>query len=276
MSSADRPCFESLIPAVEARYASCDLCEHRCGVDRLNGETGVCGLGRHARCFSEMLTLGEWDCPTPTHTIYLSGCDLRCRYCWAHREVEDPGPGDADLPIHLAARIRERSSRTASLAFIGGSPTVNLLAVLETLSRLDPIPPVVWNCDLYATPETVRILREFVSLFVIDLKFGNDACAEKIANAPSYTEILERNLRLLEGRDVVIRHLLMPGHIDCCALPVIRRAAVVAPRARIHLLENYRPFGPAAKDPLLGRSLAPEEVERARRLVRELELESVA
>ena len=65
----------------ESRYASCDVCAERCGVNRLTDERGHCGLGEDARVYKEYLHLGEEQCLVPSHTIYLTGCNFRCRFC---------------------------------------------------------------------------------------------------------------------------------------------------------------------------------------------------
>ena len=47
---------------------------------------------------------------------------------------------------------------------------------------------------------------------------------------------------------LLIRHLLMPEHLDCCTLPIIERVARRYPQATMNLMTMYLPFGPALGD----------------------------
>lgn len=81
-----------------------------------------------------------------------------------------------------------------------------------------------------------------VDIHVADFKFGNDACAERIAGVPRYVEIVERNLFLArESADLIVRHLLLPGHFECCFLPVARWLAEYLPEIPFSIRDGYLP-----------------------------------
>ena len=63
-------------PAVRSAYSCCNLCEHRCGVDRRSGELGFCRATSVARVFRHRVEYGEEIELVPSHLFYLSGCDL--------------------------------------------------------------------------------------------------------------------------------------------------------------------------------------------------------
>ena len=57
------------------------------GGNRLNGEIGVCKIGRHARVASVFPHFGEEDClrgRLGSGTIFFSWCNLRCQFCQNH------------------------------------------------------------------------------------------------------------------------------------------------------------------------------------------------
>ena len=69
--------------AVE-RLSACDLCPRHCGVNRLEGELGECGIGRLARISSYNLHFGEEEPLVGkggSGTIFFAGCNLHCRNC---------------------------------------------------------------------------------------------------------------------------------------------------------------------------------------------------
>ncbi len=83
--------------------------------------------------------------------------------------------------------------------------------------------PVVWKSDFYGTPAAFELLYDKVDVFVADFKFGNDRCAKRLAGVDNYTAIIERNLCLVADRaNLIVRHLLLPGHLECCYRPIVQ------------------------------------------------------
>ena len=74
-----------------------------------------------------------------------------------------------------------------------------MLGAMAGCSRL---PPVVWKSNFFGTEESFDLLDGVVDVYVADLKFGNDACAERIAGVEGYLPIVTRNL---------LRRLRVPG-----------------------------------------------------------------
>lgn len=60
-------------------YTSCEICEHRCRVDRTR-EKGFCGVWE-PYLSSEFLHTGEEPELVPSHTFFFSGCTFRCVFC---------------------------------------------------------------------------------------------------------------------------------------------------------------------------------------------------
>ena len=52
---------------------------------------------------------------------------------------------------------------------------------------------------------------------------ANDACAKRLAGVDDYVRIVTRNLQLRQasGRGFIVRHLLLPGHAECCYRPIL-------------------------------------------------------
>ncbi len=77
------------------RMMACDLCPHRCRVDRLHGAAGKCRTGAWAIVCSFSPHYGEEAPLTGRHgsgTIFFSNCNLECRYC-QNFEISQLGEG---------------------------------------------------------------------------------------------------------------------------------------------------------------------------------------
>ncbi|AMV19808.1 radical SAM protein [Planctomyces sp. SH-PL14] len=274
-----RATIEERLATAQQHDQRCLLCEHRCAINRAAAERGECKAGIEARVFRHRIECGEEPELVPCHLFYLSGCDLRCAFCIAEANAFDPGRGRILTPDFFRAAAtwgQQQGART--LQWVGGEPTIHLPRILEAMQGCEALPPIVWKSDFHGTPEVFELLDGLVTTYVADFKFGNDHCAQRIARVPNYWSILTRNLRIAsrQGR-LIVRHLLMPGHHDCCFVPVLRWLTDELPEAALSLRDGYLPRWRAASEAKgieeLSRRLRRDEVEQARALARQSGLE---
>ena len=265
------------VRAADARrhLTDCQLCPHRCGSARVQGH-GVCRVDQRTFIASEMLHHGEEESLRPAHAIFFAGCTATCTFCTAARFAFRPTYGVEATPEQLVAVIRRRRAEGArTLEFVGGDPLPHLPFVLAAIALLGTeTPPVVWNSNFYHTPEALALLDGVVSIYLPDLKFGNDACARELGGMPGYwatvTGAIEWAVR--RGR-VIVRHLLMPGHFDCCTRPVLHWLARAGPAIEVSLLTQY--FAPAHLRGSLAGPLDAADIAGAAGLARQLGLHLV-
>ena len=67
------------------------------------------------------------------------------------------------------------------------TPTQCLPTILQSLEKPLPI-PVIYNCGGYERPETLRLLKDKIDIFLPDLKYADDTLAKTLSNAPNYFE----------------------------------------------------------------------------------------
>src|SRR5207302_6293988 len=109
-----------------------------------------------------------------------------------------------------------------TLEWVGGEPTIHLPAILDVMAELPALPKIVWKSDFYFTPDALELLDGAVEVYLADFKFGNDHCARQISGVPRYIEVITRNLLAAAAQgDLIVRHLLLPGHLDCCFRPMV-------------------------------------------------------
>jgi putative pyruvate formate lyase activating enzyme len=239
--------------AEEARrmMASCALCPRDCRVDRTGGETGFCGLTASARCFREALYYHEESELVPSHMLFLSGCNLRCEFClvseWNEAPEEAP---EMDLP-KMRRRILDRLRAGArTLNFLGGEPSVSLCGLLDLIAPIRSKLRVVWNSNMYFSEEAARLLDGVVDVYLADFKCGNPTCAKKMLGVGDYLETVQRNLLFAERTaDLIVRHLVLPGHSKCCREPVLRWLKENMPEVKLSLRGEYMPPSEPRKSP---------------------------
>jgi putative pyruvate formate lyase activating enzyme len=255
----------------QQEYRNCLLCEHRCGVDRSGGERGFCLATADARVYRCRVECGEEIELIPSLLLYLSGCNLRCAFCVGEADAFDPRRGSpltSRLLTDALAAGRERGARY--LQWVGGEPTIHIPAILQAMAGCDSLLPVVWKSDFYGTIESFALLDGVVDVHVADLKFGNDICARQIAGVDQYMQIVTRNL-LLAGQTarLIVRHLLLPGHNECCFRPIVDWMGCHLPAAPFRVMTGYLPRWKAVHHPTLAFPLGRQAGDEAIALARE-------
>lgn len=224
----------------------CMLCERRCGVDRTT-RRGACLLDHKPRVASFFHHLGEEAPLVPSGTIFFAGCNFRCVYCQNWDISQHPEAGVEVTSESLAAiQIGLREEGARNINWVGGEPTPNIPYILESMKVLASRGvnvPQLWNSNMYLTPEGLSLILHVMDIWLPDFKYGNDGCALRYSVAPRYWEVTTRNFEVLCRRreDIIVRHLVLPGHLDCCTKPVLRWLAENCPHALVNIMDQYRP-----------------------------------
>ncbi len=266
------------IKLVNIMVSKCILCEWRCSVNRLKGEKGRCGLDWRTRVASAFLHLGEEAPLVPSGTIFFTGCSFKCVFCQNWDISTRPENGDEVSPEELAQiAIKLRRMGARNINYVGGNPDQQLHTIIESLKYMDINVPLLWNSNFYMSIESMKILVDVIDIWLPDFKYGNDNCALRLSKVVKYFEIVSRNhLIAYEHGDMIIRHLVLPNHIECCTRPVLEWIAKHCPRALVNIMEQYRPehlvlLNPE-KYPDISRRPTSEEMREAYKIAKDLGL----
>ena len=267
----DRP--EALARARSARASlvSCRLCAFRCGVDRTQGPAGVCRTDARSRVFHEGVEWAGEEDLVPTYVISLSGCNMSCGFCLTGALSQNGAAGRWLDMEGIASRIRSVPG-LRSVTLLGGEPTIHLDGALEIAARVPRSLTLVWKTNATASDEGMRLLSGIPDVVLADFKFGNDDCAKALGGIPHYVDCVVRNLEWAAktGR-LIVRHLLMPGHVDCCLVPVAERLSRDFPGVPFSLMTGYLPTWRAAHTG----TNSSGECDRAAEVVRSLGLRTM-
>lgn len=252
-------------------FTECVFCPRRCRVDR-RVETGVCGV-TEPRIASDFMHLGEEAPLIPSHTIFFAGCNLRCVYCQNWDISHNPQLGMYISPSSLARRIEQhRSEGSRNVNFVGGDPAPNLYFILKTMHLTTVNIPVVWNSNMYLSRESMQLLEGFVDLYLTDFKYGNDECARRLSDISNYMEVVGTNHKWArDAGDMIIRHLVLPGHLECCSLPLMQWIYEnLGEDVVINIMGQYRPQYQAFCHDELSKPTSPLEVKEVVDYARDL------
>lgn len=263
------------VAIVDKIMEKCHCCGWRCEINRKAGEKGFCKLVDLSNYASEFLHMGEEPELVPSHTIFFTGCTFACVYCQNWDISTCPESGTQVEPGKLAKVIDLRRTQGArNVNFV--TPTPHVHTVLKIIRGISVNTPVVWNSNMYHSPEIAKILEGVVDVYLGDFKYGNDECARKYSKIKNYLEVVQPNFKFAyRTAEILLRHLALPGHLECCTKPIAKWVEENIPQIRFNLMFQYRPCYRAMEYRELARQLTPEEKARTIDIVREAGIEDL-
>lgn len=267
----------SRIEIARAALADCRLCAHECGVNRLTGAAGLCHAGADARIFSAQVEVSDELELIPTFAIAFSGCDLRCDFCVTGGPSWNPRLGEAISVEELANRAETALAKGArTIMILGGEPTVHLPTALKIVAALPEDAKLVWKTNAHGSSQARELLDGMFDVWLADYKFGNDACAQRLAKVPDYNRIVRENLFWAnEHSELIVRHLLMPGHVECCWQPIAEWLVENLPGVKVNLRSGFWPAWHAARHSELRGTVSKIECETAHAFAKDYDLNLV-
>jgi putative pyruvate formate lyase activating enzyme len=220
----------------------CRLCERKCNVNRLDGKAGYCRV-EESKVSSKFVHWGEEPELVPSYTVFFSRCTFECVFC-QNWDISQRDSGQYISPDDLANSFERMLGGVRNINWVGGDPTPNLVYILEVLRNCNANIPQVWNSNMYLTEEAMALLDGITDVYLADFKYGNDECARKLSRIMRYFEVVSRNHSIANKQaGIVLRHLVVPGHIECCTKPVMDWVAenLDTSRIRVNVMDQYRP-----------------------------------
>jgi len=282
--------------AISSLYEFCRLCGHRCGINRLKGKRGKCGLGPELLISSCTLHHGEEPFISGARgsgTVFLSGCNLKCVYCQNYQISRITAPAvaavdDSNAVNEYAVKgqaVKGHVDEICSLLSSGAhnlnfvSPTSwipDILDVLDAVRIQYPDVTAVYNTGGYDNPEYAELLCRHFQVFLPDVKYADSELAERYSGAGNYPEInkcflkeifsVHKTFNIEAGimtRGICIRHLVLPGQIQNTLRVIDYIADTFGDNVYLSLMSQYTPMQIVSVPEELRRPLRAEEYETA-------------
>lgn len=169
---------------------NCMLCPRECGVNRKNGETGVCGQTAAIKAARAALHMWEEPCISGQNgsgTVFFSGCNLGCVFCQNHNIAT--GKAGIEISIERLAEIflelQEKGANNINLV-TAGHFVPQVVGALKLAKQQGLYLPIVYNTSSYEKVETLRLLEGYVDIYLPDLKYVDSAISSRYSHAADY------------------------------------------------------------------------------------------
>lgn len=277
--------------SIEDQILSCELCPRRCKADRRT-QTGYCQTRPGTGAAAARAALHHWEEPCisgvcGSGTVFFSGCTLRCCYCQNYRISQEQfgKPLTSRQLADVFLRLQEQGAHNISLV----TATQYLPWILPALDLVkDRLSiPVVYNCGGYERVETVRALKDYVDIWLPDLKYYSAELSLRYSRAQDYFSVASEAIcQMTEqtgapvfheyhsqendaqpvsimDRGVIIRHLVLPGQRED-SIRLLHWMAEHLPKGHflISLMSQYTPYRKNQEYPELNRRITSYEYQK--------------
>ena len=284
--------FDRRIEKAYKLLSSCEVCPHKCRVNRLKGEQGICRSGEEVIVSSYNAHFGE-EPPLVGNfgsgTIFFTNCNLKCVYCQNY-PISQLGNGNKVSLSELAKimlALQKRKCHNINLV----TPTHFVPQILKSLKlaiKMGLRIPIVYNTSGYESVETLKLLDGVVDIYLPDARYADNEIAKKYSAAPNYFEIMKKALKEMhrQVRDLVtdkigvarsgliVRHLVLPRGVSGTKKIMRFIAREISPHTYISLMAQYFPAYQAGQFPAISRRINKEEYKEALEVFKEENLEN--
>jgi putative pyruvate formate lyase activating enzyme len=271
-----KPSFEIL--------ESCNICPRNCNANRLSGKTGYCGSNAEYNISSITVHKGEEPVISGERgicNVFFSRCNLQCIYC---QNIQiSCNRGDVISQVFSLEEVTNaiidifEINGINSLGFVSPSHYVHhVISIIENLRAKGYYPITVYNTNSYDKVETIKMLENYINVYLPDFKYSDNKLAKKFSDVSDYFEVASSAIKemyrqkgstIIKNDDgiaesgLIIRHLVLPGQIDN-SLNVIRYIAdELSLNISVSLMAQYHPVRNLDNYPDLNRKLTQHEYE---------------
>ena len=266
----------------------CELCPHRCKVDRKSGKIGRCKCNDKIKIALYSLHYYEEPCISGKNgsgTVFFSNCNLNCKYCQNYK-ISQLGKGEYITVERLAdIFIAQQENNANNINLV--TPTMYVEQIIEAIKiarkkglRIQ----IIYNSNGYENIETIKMLNGYVDVYLPDLKYADNNLAKEYSNINDYFEIATQAIKEMYNqvgapildengiikRGLIIRHLVLPEFIDNSKKILKWLKENIDSEVYISIMAQYFPTYLAKEDKYINRKLTKKEYEDIENYVYEL------
>jgi len=210
---------------------SCRLCPKNCRVDR-NKKEGLCKTKNQIEIASFNLHFGE-EPPISgklgSGTVFFAGCNMACVFCQNY-PISQLKSAYKFVDIYALADIfLDLQNRKAhNINLVTPSHFVHLICKAIYIARQKGLTiPICYNTSSYDKAEVIEFLKDYVDIYLADLKYADNDLAKRYSGVADYFEVATKAILKMQEtkghltlqnnlatKGLIIRHLVLPNNID--------------------------------------------------------------
>ena len=263
----------------------CEICPHKCKVDRTKNQIGRCKSKNTVKVAKASIHMYEEPCISKrsgSGTVFFSNCNLNCVFCQNY-EISQLGVGKEITIAELSEIfLKLQNEKVNNINLV--TPTSYVPQIIEAIKiakNKGLVIPLIYNTNSYENIETLKLLEGYIDIYLPDLKYAENELGKEYSKVNNYFEIATRAIKEMyrqvgniecekngiAKRGVIIRHLVMPNHIEN-SKKVLRWINDNMPQdIYVSVMNQYFPTYKAKDIKDLNRKLTKREMEKVEKFI---------
>ena len=272
------------VDALEAMLASCTICPHDCGNNRLKNEISRCYSGYLPIVSSYTPHFGEEPALVGTHgvgNIFFGNCNLRCVYCQNHlisQNYKEEQKNEVSIERLAEMMLELQVKGCHEIGFVSPTHFVPQIIKAVTVAAGQGLKlPLIYNTNAYDSVEVLQLVEGIIDIYLPDLKYMDAQMGyqySKIKDYPRHAQAAIKEMHRQVGSDLVlgedglvkrgliIRHLVLPNDIAESRKALNWVNSELGTTTSLSVMAQYFPTHKALSTPLLNRKIRQSEYEK--------------
>jgi putative pyruvate formate lyase activating enzyme len=162
-------------------------------------------------------------------TVFFAGCNMACIFCQnypisqlksAYKVVDEYALADIFLDL--------QNRKAHNINLVTPSHFVHLICKAIYIARQKSLTiPICYNTSSYDKVEVIEFLKDYVDIYLADLKYADNDLAKRYSGVADYFEVATKAILKMQEtkghltlqnnlatKGLIIRHLVLPNNID--------------------------------------------------------------
>lgn len=215
----------------ERLLEKCNLCPHKCNVNRIHGEIGRCKMTADVKFAMANLHYYEEPCISGKNgsgTVFFTGCNMSCKFCQNYKISQELKGKSISIDELANEFINLQNMNANNINLVTGVIYIPQIIEAITIAKNKGLKiPIIYNSSGYENVEIIKLLDGYIDVYLPDLKYYYNDLAIRLSGINNYfynatqtikemykqvgTPIFDENGIIKKG--LIIRHLVLPNHM---------------------------------------------------------------
>ncbi len=269
----------------------CNLCPHKCNVNRINGEIGRCKAGSKVKIaladlhyFEEPSISGEFG----SGTVFFTGCNLNCKFCQNYKISQEQLGREIEINDLAEEFLKLQEKKANNINLVTGVMYIpQIIEAIKIAKKKGLTIPIVYNSSGYENVEALKLLNGYIDVYLPDLKYYDNELGFRLSGIKNYFEnasiaIEEMYNQVGEPRfdekglitkGVIIRHLVLPNHLENSKKVFSWIKEKFNKKVLVSVMAQYFPSNKAKEESDINRKLNQDEYDEIESFIFSLDID---
>ena len=210
----------------------CNLCPHKCNVNRIKGEIGRCRAGSKVKIalanlhhFEEPSISGE----NGSGTVFFTGCNLSCKFCQNYKISQEQLGKEIEIEELANEFLKLQDAKANNINLVTGVMYIpQIIEAIKLAKEKGLNIPIVYNSSGYESVEALKLLNGYIDVYLPDFKYYDNELGLRLSGIKNYFEYASLAIEEMYNqvgkpefdenglikKGVIIRHLILPNHLE--------------------------------------------------------------